>query len=119
MPDRGPPPEQSLPGGRLRSRVLSGITSFYTSCNTFFKGDYMRLHDDPSIIELVASLIALMAVGAIIWSATVDGSAAAATALTGLVGASASFFLTPKGTNGNGATKEPPKKVDVPSVPPV
>ena len=81
----------------------------------------MRLHDDPSIIELVASLIALMAVGAIIWSATVDGSAAAQTALTGLVGASASFFLTPKGTNGNGNTtsKESPKKVDVPSVPPV
>lgn len=83
----------------------------------------MRLHDDPSIIEIVASLIALMAVGAIIWSATVDGSAAAQTALTGLVGASASFFLTPKGGNGNGngngTTKEPSKKVDVPSVPPV
>jgi len=79
----------------------------------------MRLHDDPSIIEIVASLIALMAVGAIIWSATVDGSAAAQTALTGLVGASASFFLTPKGTNGNGTTKEPLKKVDVPPTPPV
>ena len=81
----------------------------------------MRLHDDPSIIEIVASLIAVMAVGAIIWSATWDQSAAAQTALTGLVGASASFFLTPKGSNGNGngTSKEPPKKVDVPPTHPV
>ena len=78
----------------------------------------MRLHDDPSIIEIVASLIALMAVGAIIWSATWDQSAAAQTALTGLVGASASFFLTPKG-NGNTTSKETPKKVDVPPTHPV
>ena len=81
----------------------------------------MRLHDDPSIIELVASVIALMAVGAIIWSATVDGSAAAQTALTGLVGAAASFFLTPKGTNGNGngSFKELPKKAEPPSASPL
>ena len=80
----------------------------------------MRLHDDPSIIELVASIIALMAVGAIIWSATVDGSAAAQTALTGLVGAAASFFLTPKSPNGNGngTSKEASKKTDFPPVSP-
>ena len=82
----------------------------------------MRLHDDPSLIEIVASIIAIMAIGAIIWSATADGSAAAQTALTGLVGASASFFLTPKGTNGNGnstgkESKKAEKPVDVPPVP--
>jgi hypothetical protein len=100
-------------------RVHFPIVFFLYFYLIFIQGDSMRLHDDPSIIEIVASLIALMAVGAIIWSATVDGSAAAQTALTGLVGASASFFLTPKGTNGNGTTKEPSKKVDVPPTPPV
>jgi len=47
----------------------------------------------------------VMAVGAIIWLAVADQSASAQTALTGLVGAASSFFLTPKLTNG----KKPPE----------
>ena len=60
---------------------------------------------DMTITEIVASLLAVMAVGAIIWLAVADQSASAQTALTGLVGAASSFFLTPKLTNG----KKPPE----------
>lgn len=59
---------------------------------------------DMTITEIVASILAVMAVGAIIWLAVADQSASAQTALTGLVGAASSFFLTPKLTNG----KKPP-----------
>lgn len=59
---------------------------------------------DMTITEIVASVLAILSVGAIIWLAVVDGSASAQTALTGLVGAASSFFLTPKLTNG----KRPP-----------
>ena len=60
---------------------------------------------DMTITEIVASILAVMAVGAIIWLAVADQSASAQTALTGLVGAASSFFLTPKLTNG----KRPPE----------
>ena len=60
---------------------------------------------DMTITEIVASILAVMAVGAIIWLAVADQSASAQTALTGLVGAASSFFLTPKLTNG----KKPPE----------
>lgn len=60
---------------------------------------------DMTITEIVASLLAVMSVGAIIWLAVADQSASAQTALTGLVGAASSFFLTPKLTNG----KRPPE----------
>ena len=59
---------------------------------------------DMTLTEIVAAILAVMAVSAIIWLAVVDGSASAQTALTGLVGAASSFFLTPKLTNG----KRPP-----------
>jgi len=59
---------------------------------------------DMTLTEIVASVLAIISVGAIIWLAVVDGSASAQTALTGLVGAASSFFLTPKLTNG----KKPP-----------
>jgi len=59
---------------------------------------------DMTLTEVVASVLAILSVGAIIWLAVVDGSASAQTALTGLVGAASSFFLTPKLTNG----KRPP-----------
>jgi hypothetical protein len=59
---------------------------------------------DMTLTEIVASVLAILSVGAIIWLAVVDGSASAQTALTGLVGAASSFFLTPKLTNG----KRPP-----------
>jgi hypothetical protein len=59
---------------------------------------------DMTLTEIVASILAVLAVGAIIWLAVVDGSASAQTALTGLVGAASSFFLTPKLANG----KKPP-----------
>ena len=60
---------------------------------------------DLTITEIVASILAVMAVGAIIWLAVADQSASAQTALTGLVGGASSFFLTPKLTNG----KKPPE----------
>ena len=59
---------------------------------------------DMTLTEIVASVLAILSVGAIIWLAVVDGSASAQTALTGLVGAASSFFLTPKLANG----KKPP-----------
>jgi len=59
---------------------------------------------DMTLTEIVASVLAIISVGAIIWLAVVDGSASAQTALTGLVGAASSFFLTPKLSNG----KKPP-----------
>ena len=59
---------------------------------------------DMTLTEIVASVLAIISVGAIIWLAVVDGSASAQTALTGLVGAASSFFLTPKLANG----KRPP-----------
>ena len=68
--------------------------------------DVPDMHD-MTITEIVASILAVMAVGAIIWLAVVDGSASAQTALTGLVGAASSFFLTPKLTNGK-KPSEPP-----------
>lgn len=60
---------------------------------------------DMTLTEIVASLLAIMSVGAIIWLAVADQSASAQTALTGLVGAASSFFLTPKLSNG----KKPPE----------
>lgn len=62
---------------------------------------------DLTITEIVASVLAIMSVGAIIFLAVYDGSASAQTALTGLVGAASSFFLTPKLTNGK-KKDEPP-----------
>lgn len=60
---------------------------------------------DMSLTEIVAAILAVMAVSAIIWLAVYEGSASAQTALTGLVGAASSFFLTPKLANG----KKPPE----------
>ena len=62
---------------------------------------------DLTVTEIVASVLAIMAVGAIIWLAVYDQSASAQTALTGLVGAASSFFLTPKLSNGK-KKDEPP-----------
>ena len=62
---------------------------------------------EMTLTEIVASILAVLAVGAIIWLAVVDGSASAQTALTGLVGAASSFFLTPKLANGK-KKDEPP-----------
>lgn len=62
---------------------------------------------DMTLTEIVASILAVLAVSAIIWLAVVDGSASAQTALTGLVGAASSFFLTPKLANGR-KPPEPP-----------
>lgn len=60
---------------------------------------------DASLTEWVAAALATMAVTAIVYLSVV-GDEAARTALTGLVGAASSYFLTPKiarksnGTNG-------------------
>ena len=67
----------------------------------------MRLHDDPTLSELVGSLIAVIAVSAILYLA-IDGSAAAQTALVGLVGAASGTYFQGKGQNGNGNAKDKP-----------
>ena len=59
-----------------------------------------------SITEVVAAVLAVVSVGAIVYLA-VDGQPNAQTALTGLVGAASSYFLTPR-LNGNGKPKDPP-----------
>jgi len=66
--------------------------------------DVPDMHD-MTLTEIVASLLAVMAVGAIIWLAIYENSASAQTALTGLVGAASSFFMTRLTPNG----KKPPE----------
>ena len=60
----------------------------------------------PSLTEMVAAILAVVAVSAIVYLA-IDGQPNAQTALTGLVGAASSYFLTPR-LNGNGKPKDPP-----------
>jgi multisubunit Na+/H+ antiporter MnhE subunit len=64
------------------------------------------MHADMTITEIVAAVLATVSVLAIVWLA-LDGDAAAKTALTGLVGAASSYFLTPKLANGK-PKPEPP-----------
>ena len=64
-----------------------------------------HMDHDMTITEVVAATLATISVLAIVWLA-IDGDASAKTALTGLVGAASSYFLTPKVTNGK--PKEPP-----------
>lgn len=63
------------------------------------------LHD-ASIIEWVASIIAIIVVVATVYLAIV-GEAQAQTALTGLAGASSSYFLTNKIKQANANTTAP------------
>jgi len=56
----------------------------------------MRLHDDPSIVELIASVIAILTILATIYAAVFNASEQAQVALVGLTGAVSSYFLTPK-----------------------
>jgi hypothetical protein len=56
----------------------------------------MKLHDDPSIVELIASTIAILTIVATIYAAVWNGSEQAQVALVGLTGAVSSYFLTPK-----------------------
>lgn len=56
----------------------------------------MRLHDDPSIVEVIASCIAILTICATIYAAVWNGSEQAQVALVGLTGAVSSYFLTPK-----------------------
>lgn len=61
----------------------------------------MRLHEEPTINEVVGSVIAVLAVGAIVFLA-IDGNAAAQTALVSVAGAAAgTYYSNTKGGNGN------------------
>ena len=62
---------------------------------------------DITLTEIVASLLAVMAVGAIIWLAVYENSASAQTALTGLCGAASSFFMTRLTPTNGKKTPEP------------
>ena len=65
----------------------------------------MKLHDDPSIVEVIASTIAIMTIMATIYAAVWNGSEQAQVALVGLTGAVSSYFLTPKSYD-NGAKNQ-------------
>ena len=62
--------------------------------------------------EAVGGVIAIMIVGSLIYSSTVDGSAAAGTALVGGAGAVTGWLFRGSGTltngNGNGSTNGTP-----------
>jgi multisubunit Na+/H+ antiporter MnhE subunit len=65
---------------------------------------------DAGLTEWVAAVLATMAVTAIVWL-SLDGDQSARTALTGLVGAASSYFLTPKLSkrpNGGNTSTPPP-----------
>jgi acyl-coenzyme A synthetase/AMP-(fatty) acid ligase len=62
---------------------------------------------DTTLTEMVASLLAVMAVGAIIWLAIAENSPAAQTGLVGLTGAASSFYLTSRLPNGKKASDPP------------
>jgi len=67
----------------------------------------MKLHDDPSIVEVIASTIAIMTIMATIYAAVWNSSEQAQVALVGLTGAVSSYFLTPKSyDNGGKSSKE-------------
>lgn len=62
----------------------------------------MKLHEEPTINEVVGSIIAVLAVGAIVFLA-IDGNAAAQTALVSVAGAAAgTYYSSTKNGNGNG-----------------
>ena len=65
----------------------------------------MKLHDEPTLTELVGSAIFFVALLLIGWLA-IDGNAAAQTALVGLLGAASGSFYRGAAANGNG-TKPP------------
>lgn len=70
--------------------------------------DHAPMTRDATLTEWVAAGLACVAVLAIVWLALM-GDDSARTALTGLVGAASSYFLTPKLRNGNGNGNGAPK----------
>lgn len=80
----------------------------------------MKLHEEPTINEVVGSIIAVLAVGAIVFLA-IDGNAAAQTALVSVAGAAAgTYYSSTKNGNGNGngkpAASAPPAPEASPAV---
>lgn len=59
------------------------------------------LHEEPTINEVVGSLIALLAVVSLVFLA-IQGSDAAQTALVSVAGAAAGTYYSSAGKNGNG-----------------
>ncbi len=77
------------------------------------------LHEEPSINEVVGSIIAIMAVAAIVYLA-VDGNAAAQTALVSVAGAAAgTYYASNKNGNGNSPSKGGSGAASLPSPTPV
>jgi hypothetical protein len=74
------------------------------------------LHEEPTLSEVVGSIIAIMAVGAIVYLAVAD-NAAAQTALVSVAGAAAgTYYATNKG-NGNGKPGSPGPASPTPPAP--
>lgn len=75
-----------------------------------------NLYELPTLNELVGSLIAILAIGAIVYLA-IDGNAAAQTALVSVAGAAAgTYYASNSNKSGNGKAQtgtesapEPPK----------
>jgi hypothetical protein len=76
------------------------------------------LHEEPTLSEVVGSIIAIMAVGAIVYLAVAD-NAAAQTALVSVAGAAAgTYYATNKGNgNGNGKPGSPGPASPTPPAP--
>lgn len=80
-----------------------------------------HLSEQPSINEVVGSLIAIMAVAAIVYLA-IDGNAAAQTALVSVAGAAAGTYYANNKSNGSpkgdaGAASLPPSAPASPAIP--
>jgi len=74
-----------------------------TICGIILAGEYRmfsKLHEEPTLTEVVASIIAIMAIVATIYAAVFHSSEQAQVALVGLTGAVSSYFLTPKSNGG-------------------
>lgn len=77
---------------------------------------FSKFHEYASITEVVASIIALLAICATIFAALALNSEQAQVALVGLTGAVSSYFLTPKS---NGASTNGERSKSVVQNPPV
>lgn len=74
------------------------------------------LHEEPTLSEVVGSIIAIMAVGAIVYLAVAD-NAAAQTALVSVAGAAAGTYYATNKSNGNGKPGSPGPASPTPPAP--
>jgi hypothetical protein len=66
----------------------------------------MSLQEEPTLGEVVAALISVLAIGLIGWLAVAENNASAQTALVSLTGAAAGTYFMPR-ANGKGPPRVP------------